>query len=122
MPRRLALFLLILPAFPQKKPVTLESLKSIKHETEQTPTWAPDGKTFLFLNDTSLRIYDPSKRTSRELLSTETLEKAAAKAPEEGAYGWTNRYVESAGPEFSATGKEVLYTAAGDLFLIHVEQ
>ena len=119
--RYLLFFLITLPAFPQKKPVTLESLKTIKHESEASPTWSPDGKTFLFLKDTSLRIYDPSKRTSRELLSTETLEKAAAKAPEEGAYGWTNRYVESAGMEFSATGKEVLYSAAGDLFLIHVD-
>lgn len=121
MPRRLSLFLLILPVLAQKKPVTLEALKTIKHEPEATPTWAPDGKTFLFLKDTSLRIYDPAKRTSRELLSTETLEKAAAKTTEEGAYGWTNRYVESAGMEFSASGKEVLYTAAGDLFLIHVD-
>src|SRR5579872_6339923 len=105
MPRRLSLFLIILPIFAQKKPVTLESLKTIKHEAEPSPTWAPDGKTFLFLKDTSLRIYDPAKRTSRELLSTETLEKSAVKGPEEGAYGWTNRYVESGGVAFSASGK-----------------
>jgi dipeptidyl-peptidase-4 len=119
---RLFLFslLLIAPVFGQKKPVTLEALKAVKHETEGTPTWAPDGKTFLFLKDTSLRIYDPAKKTSKELVSTEALDAAAVKGPAEGAYGWTNRYVESGGVEFSACGKEVLYSTGGDLFLIHV--
>jgi len=115
------LLLILLPVFAQKKPVTLESLKSLKHETEGTPTWAPDGKTFLFQKDTSLRIYDPAKRTSRELVSTEALDSAAVKGAEEGAYGWTNRRVESGGVEFSASGKEVLYSTGGDLFLVHVE-
>jgi dipeptidyl-peptidase 4 len=121
MPRRyLFLFLIVLPVFGQKKPVTLESLKAIHHEGESAPTWAPDRKTFLFLKDTSLRIYDPAKRTSKELVSTDALDKAAVKGPEEGAYGWTNRYVESGGVEFSSSGKEVLYSTGGDLFLIHV--
>ncbi len=114
-------FLLVAPVFAQKKPVTLESLKAVKHEGEGSPTWAPDGKTFLFLKDNSLRIYDPAKKTSRELVSTDALDLAAVKGPEEGAYGWTNRYVESGGVEFSGSGKEVLYSTGGDLFLIHVE-
>jgi len=115
------LFLLVAPVFGQKKPVTLESLKAVKHEAEGAPTWAPDGKTFLFLKDNSLRIYDPAKKTSRELVSTEVLDRAAVKRQEEGAYGWTNRYVESGGVEFSGSGKEVLYSTGGDLFLIHVD-
>ena len=117
----LFLFLLVAPVFGQKKPVTLESLKAVKHEAEGAPTWAPDGKTFLFLKDNSLRIYDPAKETSRELVSTDALDLAAVKGPEEGAFGWTNRYVESGGVEFSGSGKEVLYSTGGDLFLIHVD-
>ncbi len=122
MPRRL-LFLILttLPVFAQKKPVTLESLKDVKHEVDVAPTWAPDGKTFLFEKDQSVRIYDPAKKTSRELVSIDKLDEAAVKGPEEGAFGWTNRRVESGGAEFSASGKEVLYLAAGDLFLIHVD-
>ncbi len=117
----LRLFLSLLLCAAQKTPVTLESLKTVKHGGESSPTWAPDGKTFLFLKDTSLRIYDPAKRTSRELVSTEVLDKAAVKGAEDGAYGWKNRYVESGGVEFSASGKEVLYSTGGDLFLIHVD-
>jgi dipeptidyl-peptidase-4 len=115
-----ALFI-CLPVFAQKKPVTLESLKTVKHEGDGPATWAPDGKTFLFQRGPALRIYDCATRTSKELVSTEALDAAAVKGPEEGAFGWTNRYVESGGPAFSASGKEVLYSTGGDLFLIHVD-
>jgi dipeptidyl-peptidase-4 len=122
MPRLLLfLFLLIPPLFAQKKPVTLESLKDVKHTADGPATWAPDGKTFLFTRGNSLRIYDPATKASRELVSTEALEAAAVKGPDEGAFGWTNRYVESGGLEFSASGKELLYSAGGDLFLFNVE-
>jgi dipeptidyl-peptidase-4 len=113
--------LICLPVFAQKKPVTLESLKAVKHEGDGPATWGPDGKTFLFQRGPALRIYDCATRTSKELVSTEALDAAAVKGPEEGAFGWTNRYVESGGPEFSASGKEVLYSTGGDLFLIHVD-
>jgi dipeptidyl-peptidase 4 len=122
MPRRcLFLLLTILPVLAQKKPVTLESLKAVKHEGDGPPTWAPDGKTFLFQREQTLRIYDPATKTSKELVSTEALDAAAVKGPEEGAYGWANRRVDSGGVEFSASGKEVLYSTGGDLFLIHVD-
>jgi len=122
MPRRyLFLLLIVLPLWAQKKPVTLESLKAVQQEKDGPPTWAPDGKTFLFQRGQSLRIYDPAAKTSKELISTEALDAAAVKASEKGAYGWTNRYVESSGVEFSASGKELLYSTGGDLFLIHAE-
>jgi dipeptidyl-peptidase-4 len=113
--------LMCLPVFAQKKPVTLESLKAVKHEGDGPATWAPDGKTFLFQRGQTLRIYDCATKTSKELVSTDALDAPAVKAPEEGAYGWTNRRVDSGGVEFSASGKEVLYSASGDLFLIHVD-
>ncbi len=112
---------MILPVFAQKKPVTLESLKAVKHSADGPPTWAPDGKTFLFTRENTLRIYDPATKTSKELLPIEPLNAAAVKQPEEGAFGWANRNVESGGVEFSASGKELLYSTGGDLFLIHVE-
>jgi dipeptidyl-peptidase-4 len=121
MPRRnLFIFLICLPVLAQKKPVTLEALKTVKREGNPAPIWAPDGKTFLFFKDNSLRVYDPAKRTSRELASTDKLDEAAVKLPEQGAYGWTNRRVESGGVAFSPSGKEVLYAGGGDLFVIHI--
>jgi dipeptidyl-peptidase-4 len=115
------LILICLPVLAQKKPVTLESLKAVKHERDGPVTWAPDGKTFLFQRGSTLRIYDCATKTSKELVSTEALDAAAIKQPEEGAFGWTNRRVDSGGMEFSETGKEVLYSTSGDLFLIHVD-
>ena len=44
------------------------------------------------------------------------------KSAEEVAYGWTNRYVESGGMEFSASGKrKCCISTGGDIFLIHDE-
>ena len=119
--RILFLMLTLLPVFGQQKPVTLESLKAVKHEGDRAPTWAPDGKTFLFQREQTLRIYDPATKTSRELVSVEKLDEAAVKSTDDAAYGWKNRYVESGGVEFSASGKELLYSTGGDLFLIHVD-
>jgi dipeptidyl-peptidase-4 len=120
--RTALLFLICLPAFAQKKPVTLESLKAAGRGGWRGPSaWSPDGKTFLFPSGNALQIYDCATKTSKELVSTETLDAAAVKMPEEGAFGWTNRRVDSGGVEFSASGKEVLYSTGGDLFLIHVE-
>ena len=115
------LFFVLLPVFAQKKPVTLDALKAVKHEGDGPPTWAPDGKSFLFQRDQTLRIYDAASQKSKELVSIDELDKAAVKGPEESVYGWTNRYVESGGVEFSSSGKELLYSTAGDLFLIHIE-
>ena len=116
------LFLICLPAFAQKKPVTLESLKAARSRPWSGPSaWSPDGKAFLYPSGHTLEIYDCATKTAKELVSTEALDAAAVKGPEEGAYGWTNRRVDSGGVEFSASGKDVLYSTGGDLFLIHVD-
>src|SRR5277367_5471127 len=100
--RCLFLLLAILPVFAQKKPITLESLKAARHgEGDGPPTWAPDGKTFLFSRANTLRIYDPATKTSRELVSIDALDAAAVKGRDEVAYGWTNRYVDAGGVAFS---------------------
>lgn len=120
---RLILFLLLLipPVLGQKKPVTLESLHPAKKSVESAPIWAPDGKTFLFEQNRSLRIYNPATKTSKELASLDALDAAAVKSQDDGAFDWKNRYVESGDTEFSASGKEVLYSTGGDLFIIHVD-
>src|SRR5450631_178208 len=98
-------FVALLPAFAQKKPVTLESLHATKPaSTDGPPTWAPDGKTFLFQRGTTLRLYDPATKASRGVVALSALDAAAVKAPEEGAFGWTNRRVESGETAFSASG------------------
>ena len=121
---RLALFLLLVaPAFSQKKPITLETINREMRGGRGggAQVWAPDSKTFLFRQDRSLMVYDVSKRSSRQLVSTEAMDSVAMKAPEDGPVDWENRRARQGGMEWSQSGKEILYAAGGDLFLIHAE-
>jgi len=125
--KRFALFFtLALSLVAQKKPVTLDTLNQGGGRGGRgggPVNWAPDGKTFVFRQGRSLRIYDPAAKASRELVSTDAIDAAAVKPPpERGAFDWTNRRARtSGGLEWSQSGKELLYETSGDLFLIHVE-
>ena len=119
---RFCLFLLLLaPAFAQKKPVTLEAIEKLN----RTPAgiyavWAPDGKSFVYPEDASLILYDCAAKNSRKLVSTDALDKAAVKPSGEQPYDWQDRYTHDSTLQWSSSGKEILYSAGGDLFLIHV--
>ena len=137
--RTLLSFLLLIPAVlaqdkpaqdrPAKKPVTLESLQAGGGrggrggigDLAGPPSWSPDGKTFAFRQGRSLRLYDPAAKTSKEIVSLEAIDAAAMRPPAEERFSWDNRRLRMAGPEWSASGKELLYTSNGDLFLIHVD-
>jgi dipeptidyl-peptidase 4 len=121
MSRTLLIVLLASSAFAQKKPITLETVAQAARGGRGGvgAMWAPDGKTFAFRQQRELRIYDPGSRTSRQLLSTEDMDHAALNPPsEDGPFDWTNRRVGSAGLQWSADGKALLYSGGGDLFLI----
>src|SRR5258708_12556029 len=129
------LLVLVLPAAlvfaqeksPQKKPVTLESLAAGRGgrggfgDAGGPPTWAPDGKTFAFRQGRNLMLYNAATKSSKEILSLEPLDAAAVRPPAEERFNWDNRRLRLAGMEWSASGKDLLYTSSGDLFLIHVE-
>jgi dipeptidyl-peptidase-4 len=111
---------------PQKKPVTLESLagrggRGGFGDAGGPPSWAPDGKTFAFRQGRNLMLYNPAAKSSREILSLEPLDAAAVRPPAEERFNWDNRRLRLAGLEWSASGKELLYTSSGDLFLIHID-
>lgn len=122
---RRSLFLLIaLPAFCQKKPITLDSLNDSQRRGAAeagAPVWAPDGKTFVFRDGRKLLIYDCANRTTRDLVVTEALDAAATNAGDDGAVDWQNRRVRPRGLQWSSSGKQLLYATGGDLFLIHVD-
>jgi dipeptidyl-peptidase 4 len=116
-----------------KKPITLESLNASPRRNggagaapsaQPTPAaWMPDGKTYLFRQGGKLGIYDPATKASRDVVSTADIDKAATAAPprEEGPFDWQNRRARTGGLQLSDSGKELLYAAGGDLFLIQVE-
>lgn len=125
---KLAVVLLLASAaIAQKRPITLETLNlggrggGRGAGAAGPPTWAPDGKSFVFRQGRTLMLYDPATKTSKTLLDTSAIEAAALTPPaESGAVDWTNRRVRSSGMSFSADSKHLLFTANGDLFLIDV--
>jgi len=119
--------ILAVSAFAQKKPITLETLNQGGRgggggRGGAAATWAPDGKTFLFRQGRNLMQYDPATRSSRQVIALDAIESAAvAVPPKEGPMDWTDRRAGRGGMQFSADGKELLYSAGGDIFLIHVD-
>jgi dipeptidyl-peptidase-4 len=130
MSKPVVFFLLItLAAAAGKKPITLETLNQSGRGGARDgagvagpPTWSPDGKTFVFRQGRTLMIYDPATRTSKSLLDTTSIDAAAMTPPAaDGPVDWTNRRTRLGGMSFSADGKQLLFTAGGDLFLIHID-
>ncbi len=117
------LFLLVLPAFPQKKPITLEALYDAPRRANVpgAPIWAPDGKTFLYRQGNRLAVYDPATKSARDVLTLDALDAAAANPPKEDRFDWENRRVRESPLQWSVSGKEILYLGGGDLFLINAE-
>jgi dipeptidyl-peptidase 4 len=109
----------------QKKPITIESLTQRpgggRADLGGAPVWAPDGTHFAYSKGHQIMLYDVAAKTEKELLSLDALEKAAVAIPEAQRFDWQNRRVAESSFEWSATGKELLLSVAGDLFFYHVE-
>jgi dipeptidyl-peptidase-4 len=127
---KFTVFLLAASAFAQKQPITLETLGRSGRGgggrggagMAGPPTWMPDGKSFVFRQGRNLMLYDPANRASKLLIDTTPIDDAAvAMPPDDGPTDWTNRRARLGGLQLSADGKFILYTAAGDLFLIHTD-
>jgi dipeptidyl-peptidase-4 len=122
--------LLAASAFGQKKPITLESMNAGGRGGgggrggAAVPTWAPDGKTFVFRQGRSLVIYDPATKSSKDLVAVDAMDNAAVAMnppPADQPFDWTNRRVRAGGLQFSSDGKELLYAGGGDVFLVHLD-
>ncbi|MGP8246881.1 MAG: S9 family peptidase [Bryobacteraceae bacterium] len=117
--------LLAAAAFAQNKPITLATLTRAGRggRGAAAAIWLPSGNAFLRRAGASLEIYDPAAKTAKPFLALDALTRAAVPAPaEEGSEDWTNRRAgRGSAFNFSPDGKELLYTAGGDLFLIHME-
>jgi len=127
---KFTILLLAASAFAQKQPITLETLRTGGRGgggrggagMAGPPTWMPDGKTFLFRQGRSLSLYDPATKTSKLLIDTTPIDAAAVTVLlDDGPTDWTNRRAHLGGLQLSSDGKFILYTAGGDLFLIHTD-
>jgi dipeptidyl-peptidase-4 len=126
---KFCILLLAASAFAQKQPITLETLSTAGRGGGRSgarlggpSSWMPDGRSFLFHQGSSLMLYDAAAKSSKLLIDTTPIEEAAvAVPPADGPTDWTNRRARLAGLQLSADGKSILYSAGGDLFLIHTD-
>jgi dipeptidyl-peptidase 4 len=113
----LSVFILAAEA-ADKKPVTLEALSHPgASDSGGLPVWAPDGRRFAFQKQSKIFLYDIASKSSKELLSTEDLEKSAMAAPAAMQMPWENRRVGERPIQWSPDGKNLLLASNGDLFL-----
>src|SRR5260370_13106123 len=67
------------------------------------------------------RLYDVAAKHERALLSLDPLEKAAIAPPESQRFDWQHRRVSENSFQWSESGKELLLSIRGDLFLFCLE-
>jgi len=112
----------ILSAQGQKRPVTIDAINAEHKVTGFEPVeWAPGGKRFAWLEEKDLWMYDVASGQRKLLLDLGALESKAVKPAPDGAFDWKNRRVTEQRFSWSASGKEMLITTGGDLFLLHIE-
>jgi dipeptidyl-peptidase-4 len=105
--------------FAQKKPVTIDAVMEQHREAgSPTPVWAPDGKHFAYTEGEEVRIYDIAAKSDKTLLSLEALKEAAVPSPEPVRFDWQNRRVGEDSLEWLPSGKQMLLSVKGDLFLL----
>ena len=114
------LLILSIPlVFAQKKPVTLDDIIPA-HDAPKgpgAPVWAPDGKSFAYLENGKVMLYEIGPKSARELFAIATLEQSARPAPADEKFDWENRQVRDENLQWFPSGKELLIAASGDLFV-----
>jgi dipeptidyl-peptidase 4 len=123
---RFILVLLLVPsawaAEKPRKPVTLEALAAERPAPAPgAPVWAPDGRHFVYNEAGVLRLYDVAARTRRDLVALSAMERAATKVPPASGFEFENRGVSESSIQWFPSGRELLISAGGDLFLFRVD-
>ena len=82
-----------------------------------SPVWAPDGKHFAFFQGGKCGFMTWPRKSEKTLLSLAPLGKAAVPVPEPPRFDWQNRRVSEDSLEWSQSGRQLLLSVKGDLFL-----
>ncbi len=105
----------------QKKPVTLESLNSARPRGGISPVWSPAGDKFVYSEAGTLHLLDCTNSKNSELIRLNKLQSAAIKPPESATFDWTNRRVAAEPVQWLPSGKELLVSEGGDLFVVPID-
>jgi dipeptidyl-peptidase-4 len=108
----------------QKKPITIETLGRAPRGGRAAAApelWMPDGKSFLVRQGGRLSLYDCTTRQSKTVTMLDKIDAAAVAPPAEAApMDWINRRAGVGNMQLPSDGRELLYSAHGDIFLIHL--
>ena len=108
------------PAPAQKKPVTLESLTTARLRSGISPVWSPAGDRFIYNEGDALHLLDCVSAKDSEVIRLTRLRSAAVKPPEPATFDWTNRRVTAEPVQWFPSGKELLVSEGGDLFIVPI--
>jgi dipeptidyl-peptidase-4 len=104
-----------------KKPVTLESLVGSHRGGEITPVWSPDGSRFVYSENDTLYLVDCAAPQKSDLIRLSRLRSSAVKASGPApTFDWTNRRVSAEPIQWFPSGRELLISEGGDLFVVPV--
>src|ERR1700689_3872169 len=91
-----------------------------ERETPQVG-WSPDGKRFAYFQGDEIALYDVAAKSVKILLSLGPLVKAAVPVAEPPRFDWQNRRVSEDSLEWDESGKRMLLSVRGDLFLFSLD-
>jgi dipeptidyl-peptidase-4 len=112
------LFVRPIPATAQKKPVTLGAINSARTRGGFTPVWSPAGDRFVYSESDALHLVDCNSAKDTDVLRLSQLRSVAVKTPEAATFDWTNRRVAAEPIQWFPSGKQLLVSEGGDLFLV----
>ncbi len=117
--RRIVLyFVLTISLLAQRKPITIDTVMQQGYGRTTPPVvWAPDGRRFAYFQGGEIMLFDVAARSEKSLLSLGPLEKAAVPVAESRRFDWQNRRVSEDSLEWDHSGKRMLLSVRGDLFL-----
>lgn len=106
---------------PARKPVAIDDLLAHHRRPPITPTWAPDGNSFVYEENGSVYLYTIGAAKAKEWFKLEALEKLAQTPIQPKEFGWQNRRVSSDSFQWFPNSKDLLVAARGDLFIEHAD-
>lgn len=112
--------------FGQKKPITLDTVVQFDRAAGRggagaAPVWAPNGRSFASIRNGQVMLYDLAIKGEKELLVLAPLQQAAAQPADPERFDWQNRRVAETALEWSDSGKALLLSVRGDLFLFTLD-
>ena len=84
------------------------------------PIWSPAGDHLIYTAGDALHLVDCAATRDTELIPLAKLRSSAVKPPQSDTFDWTNRRVTAEPVQWFPSGKELLVSEGGDLFIVPV--